>query len=275
MIRIDFSEPATEEWKTWRAKCEKKTGELIRAYERGEKPKVTTLYATQKPFYIDRSGPFHGKCAYCETSLYSQYGDMEHFRPKGKIVDENGETVLVENGQGTEEPHPGYYWLAYDFRNLLPSCIRCNQIQKKCCFPVRGDHAARPGDEVNEDPLLLHPVFDNPAEYLELDPTGVFMPREDSEKLMKADMTISVFDLNHEGLVDDRQNVYKATIKSLMTAMLIASEKGDRELTELETEITKIKDGVCSFSAAARRALEDIKGLWQRGADLSEPQNLQ
>lgn len=57
---------------------------------------------------------FHGKCAYCE-SRYDITGpvDIEHFRPKGEVEGEPG--------------HLGYWWLAGDWENLLPSCIDCNR----------------------------------------------------------------------------------------------------------------------------------------------------
>ena len=57
---------------------------------------------------------FHGKCAYCE-SFYSktQPVDVEHYRPKGAVDGENG--------------HRGYWWLAMEWENLLPSCIDCNR----------------------------------------------------------------------------------------------------------------------------------------------------
>ena len=57
---------------------------------------------------------FHGKCAYCE-SFYAktQPVDVEHYRPKGKV-----------EGEGA---HPGYWWLAMVWTNLLPSCIDCNR----------------------------------------------------------------------------------------------------------------------------------------------------
>lgn len=59
---------------------------------------------------------FHGKCAYCETHYArSQPVDVEHYRPKNEIkYDPN---------------HEGYWWLAMDWENLLPSCIDCNRVR--------------------------------------------------------------------------------------------------------------------------------------------------
>lgn len=64
---------------------------------------------------------FHGKCAYCE-SVYAnvQPMDVEHFRPKGRVTRwVNGKREIVLRF--------GYYWLAAEWTNLLPSCIDCNR----------------------------------------------------------------------------------------------------------------------------------------------------
>ena len=60
---------------------------------------------------------FGRKCAYCEISIARMDWDIEHFRPKGRIAER-------------EEDHPGYYWLAYTWENLFPSCTWCNQHRK-------------------------------------------------------------------------------------------------------------------------------------------------
>lgn len=58
---------------------------------------------------------FHGKCAYCESKITAIYsGDIEHFRPKGKI-------------QEASPSKPGYFWLASEWENLLFACPYCNQ----------------------------------------------------------------------------------------------------------------------------------------------------
>ena len=58
---------------------------------------------------------FHGKCAYCESKITAIYnGDIEHFRPKGKIKE-------------ATPKRPGYFWLASEWDNLLFACPFCNQ----------------------------------------------------------------------------------------------------------------------------------------------------
>ena len=57
------------------------------------------------------------KCAYCEGNFQHSEAALEidHYRPKSKVT-------------GTD--HVGYYWLAYEWSNLLPACKTCKWIQK-------------------------------------------------------------------------------------------------------------------------------------------------
>jgi len=140
---------------------------------------------------------FHGKCAYCET-FYAAGAplDVEHYRPKGAV---EGET------------HPGYWWIAMDWANLLPSCIDCNRRRyqvtprglssllqlrddrftsdhvrlsgKKDAFPIAGVRAMPSAvDFTAERAILLDPTRDDPSEHLEyyIDPAnliGLVLPR--------------------------------------------------------------------------------------------------
>lgn len=67
------------------------------------------------------------KCAFCESQVtHIAYGDVEHFRPKGGFCQ-----------LPTDSPsRPGYYWLAYEWGNLLFACQLCNQRHKKNEFPL-------------------------------------------------------------------------------------------------------------------------------------------
>ncbi|MDY0936611.1 endonuclease [Pseudomonas viridiflava] len=118
---------------------------------------------------------FYKKCAYCESFYGAQAPvDVEHYRPKGRV-------------EGDPD-HQGYWWLASEWTNLLPSCLDCNrrrkqmspvisgnlevlykhtQTGKKDCFPIEGDRALTEGSEIlNEGALLLDPTRDNPNDHL-------------------------------------------------------------------------------------------------------------
>ena len=69
----------------------------------------------------------HGKCCFCESKVaHISYGDVEHYRPKAGYR------------QSPDDPlgRPGYYWLAYDWSNLLFCCQLCNQRFKRSLFPL-------------------------------------------------------------------------------------------------------------------------------------------
>jgi len=122
---------------------------------------------------------FHGKCAYCESYYRAQAPvDVEHFRPKGKVED--------------DDDHPGYWWLGMEWENLLPSCIDCNRKRKqktpkqvtslkelhktasevmntgkKDTFPVLGTRAVDADSDLRvERPVLLDPTTDTPSDHI-------------------------------------------------------------------------------------------------------------
>lgn len=162
---------------------------------------------------------FHGKCAYCETRYGgSQPMDVEHWRPKG----------LAHRDNGLPDMRPGYYWLAADWDNLLPSCIDCNRarvqfvppatepmkVGKGNQFPVEDEatrvqnHQAAAAIE-HEVPLILHPCIDNPAEHLEFTAEAVARARTDAAGSVsqKGERSIHVYALNRSGLVFARREV--------------------------------------------------------------------
>lgn len=159
---------------------------------------------------------FQEKCAYCD-SLYSvvDWGDVDHYRPKLRVAGNTG--------------HRGYYWLAYDVDNLLPSCPVCNRGGKRDNFPVdpANTHVTAPeGDLTRERPLLLRPYdvslrdlkrhFAYGFEVVsggmgrELAPTGYLdgLTPEGKE-------TIEVYELNRDRLREARRKSQKAAISRL------------------------------------------------------------
>lgn len=153
-------------------------------------------------------GAFGGKCAYCETSYAAaQPVAIEHYRPKGAVR------------IGDKPVPPGYYWLASDWLNLLPSCTDCNSPRrqdlpdedqartagKSDAFPLASEtsRATAPGMEKAERRLVLHPYLDHPEKHLEfvwgtgtID-DGWVRPRRGSAK---GKATITVCALQRRGL---------------------------------------------------------------------------
>jgi hypothetical protein len=234
--KIFVQEPDSKIWKKWIRKCQEETKNAIESFARGEKPKINESLYKQKnikeSYFASKNAPFYGRCAYCETPIVdTQYIQVEHFRPKAGIKDENGRVINFkdENGIDTGKPHLGYYWLAYDWRNLLPSCAICNQ-PKSTVFPVVGRHAQIPREESNESPLLINPISeleeDNPEHHLSVDPnTGIMYAVNES---LRGAMCIQIFKLNErEQLVDGRKNIRRNS-----NAMIIEFQNAHTKLSD-------------------------------------------
>ena len=281
MIKIEFPEPNTSVWKRWRDECRKETKALITLVDSGNKPEIKNLYkrrSIKNSVYCSSNGPFHGKCAYCECYINDfQHGDIEHYRPKKGVTDEKDRPIfrLNENGElqrdenGKPIPHPGYYWLAYDWSNLLPSCIACNQASKNKAkrtnsakpmkfgkhnrFPVKGKHAQTPDEVEREQPLLLNPTVDDPSEHLRIDTrTGQMLACSERGR-----MSIQVFALNdRERLPQNRLLVMRAV--SALFDEICSSSASEEKRQEAIQELRAMSDGSREYTLAAKAKLEEL-----------------
>jgi uncharacterized protein (TIGR02646 family) len=161
---------------------------------------------------------FGGKCAYCEFDYSPGMPvDVEHFRPKGGVVDGSGSLRF-----------PGYWWLASTWSNLLPSCIDCNRARwhkvgddehkfgKENLFPLpAGAIPARvPTELAAETPLLINPAEEDPADHLRFELTktpggrfeSVVMPRRscDGVEDPRGRASMETYGLNRPPLAQSR-----------------------------------------------------------------------
>ena len=133
----------------------------------------------------------HGKCCYCESkSTHNTFGAIDHFRPKG----------AVKQGLNEDDQLPGYYWLAYDWSNLLFCCDRCN-VSKGTLFPLEepAKRARNHHDDLNaESPLFVDPSQERPEEHLRFHKEVIHSLTERGKK------TIDGIGLNRPHLVEAR-----------------------------------------------------------------------
>lgn len=135
------------------------------------------------------------KCIYCE-----QKNDLmiDHFRPStlSKFLD-------------SDDISEGYWWLAYEVQNLMPTCKGCNE-HKRNFFPVAGKRAMStiPYKDINkvEKRILLDPRFDEPERHIRFTEDGVANPLTN-----KGQATIEILGLNRKELVFKR-NFYANSI---------------------------------------------------------------
>jgi uncharacterized protein (TIGR02646 family) len=251
MRKITVQSPDDDKWNRWLEDCKKETDQIQVLANLGQHHDIEfndKLYSRRKEFFKSKEAPFYGKCVYCESSLSQQRGDIEHFRPKADVTDELDRPIN----------HPGYYWLAYDWRNLIPSCTTCNQstkvgdrtIGKKNRFPVIGQHAQSSAEIEQEKSLLINPASgkdeDDPALHLEFDPaTGYMFALSD-----RGQMYIDVFGLNLDTLVSDHRDALRANQQLMIDLMFGKNKEQDFQ------EAQDILQGKRTFSIVRQPFIE-------------------
>jgi hypothetical protein len=179
---------------------------------------------------------FHKKCAYCESSYRAVVSiQVEHFRPKNRV--------------DGEASHPGYWWLAATWENLLPSCVHCNGVEyfaihsvtgepaytqlakgslfklgKYDFFPIGGIRAFKDSDSLDgEDARLVNPTRMDPSKHLvwiiegglsliaPIHTPGAGWDPHGSE-------TYRTFGLNRQGLVEERTALLRRMMKDIVLA---------------------------------------------------------
>jgi hypothetical protein len=213
---------------------------------------------------------FYKNCAYCETRTTRFYGDAEHHRPKGRVqaYDAQGKltpaqcTVAVTGAEDLID-HPGYFWLAYNWRNLVPSCEKCNSGAGKVDkYPVQDSHVLMkrlqvkevatlagpaieskrwpgyyyldPADlDLIERPLLLNPLNPGtgraPQSHLCFGVKGIIHAFEDSSI---GKMTIEVLHLDDEDLTEDRKSAQEELQREYFSR-LANSKNAEQEANEI------------------------------------------
>jgi hypothetical protein len=205
-----IAENEKEEFRAWYKKAEQARRKAVTKFEAtGVAPNETQeIWRDHKKWLLRNK--FFNKCAYCEKSLTDIPSPAEHWRPKRAITD--------------APDHPGYFWLAYSWFNLLPSCDMCNSYGAKHNeFPVMRSHIfrvkltqaeldqlKRPADAIRseispdeyylgphdlddlEGPLLLHPYVDQDSTAdLEFSDLGAVRGRT-----TKGELSVKVFRLD-------------------------------------------------------------------------------
>lgn len=163
-----------------------------------------------------------GKCWYCETIQERSDNDVDHFRPKGRVVE--------------SEKHNGYWWLAFEWENYRFSCTYCNRKRKDLisgvtggkhdCFPLLDENtrAQSPDDNIeDEEHCLLDPTIPTDPGLIFFDPGGeaVPYPKERNPRFfLRASISIKLYHLNFHKTRESRKILYNEVARLV--------RKGDR-----------------------------------------------
>lgn len=197
----------------------------------------------------------HAKCGYCEAR--SSPLDVEHYRPKGS----------VRQARGEAEQRPGYYWLAYEWSNLLLACVLCNQVRqdstgmptgKGSLFPLaKPSQRARSHHDslAQEAPQLLLAYEDDFDEHIDY---RQHMPLAKTER---GRVTIDVLRLqgkDHLTLRKDRWDTIERYLRCVAEGVLPPEQR--REMIEV---LWGYAEATQPYSAMVRAALRE-RGLWPK-----------
>lgn len=164
----------------------------------GHEPKADSKIYGHRSVKESLKSVHHCKCAYCERHLNGDFGAIEHFRPQGGYIDT--QTGVLRK--------PGYWWLAYDWDNLLLSCSECNTCYKRNHFPLTDENQRNIAnkDVSQEQPLLINPAEEDPANHIEFNRWVVFPKEMDGNNDPRGIMTIQILRLNDRpDLVEKRR----------------------------------------------------------------------
>lgn len=255
------------EWKKWSERANNAQERMLKWHE-AKQQTVPPAHPPPQPDFQDAvwkklkdlilEPVFRGRCAYCEHKAnVGGFGDAEHYRPKNSVHALDHEHKLKPIHVGPDE-HPGYHWLAYDWENLTPACSQCNN-QKGAQFPVVGTHCTGPEPgkqttrELNacEQPLLLHPYFDEPEQHLSVGVRGIIAAKKASPR---GQATIDLCYLDREPLREAREKAQIAARNEIKALRF----DGKNSLEAIRIIMQRCQTGDEEFSLAIREELYRI-----------------
>ncbi len=196
----------------------------------------------------------YGKCCYCERKRdMKRESDVEHFRPKCGITEEEG--------------HPGYWWLAYDWDNYFLSCKSCNQEFKKNRFPLLpgGKRAfSKKNKLAREKPVLIHPIDEDPEKFIGFDwqeGYGVLVKAAGLDKEGRGNETVNhLTGINKKDVMERRAKLVKE-LNRIVKVANFAEMSNNHELKNKYYEEIKVETAAGEEFAGFRRAFFRASGL--------------
>jgi hypothetical protein len=232
-----------------------------------------------------------GKCWYCESIIKRSPTPVDHFRPKGNVI---------------EAPdHGGYWWLAYNWRNYRFAYTHCNTFGtaekrgkeggKNDHFPLREESRRAKGprpapnqpDPLDyEDPILLDPACDGDPSYLWFNEDGTILPHPrlcvDKKGIAyrRADESIKIYGLYQDEL-NERRKVRlvgadnRGGIRKLLNdtdELLVKADAGDAtakgQFDDKIAELREAMDERAEYSSAVKCFLMACRGT-SRSAEIA------
>jgi len=184
----------------WMAEAEAITNQLRAATTEEERKQI--IEDNQDHWRDDRIRnwlleQFNNKCWYTEAYDSVSPYPVDHYRPKGRVKDLNGNTS------------EGYWWLAFDWNNYR-ICGWLINSKKVDLFPVEGVRVTSPNSPLDlEFPVLIDPITDqaNLITYEKDEDACIAVPVAgiNTTENDRVDKTINILGLNRLGKLNRKR----------------------------------------------------------------------
>ena len=256
ICKEDIEESLNEEWRNRAAEALKRVSDATSQADRKAILKNAASTKIWRDYYGLLPDNLKKKCWYCEAEEIRSDKPVDHYRPKGKVDDDNG--------------HDGYWWLAFDWGNYRCACTFCNSRRnfeeteggKGCQFPIvdLGVRAYSPTDDIlQETPDFLDPFDPDDWRLLWFDNDGIPMPSPQCTEgqSRKVENSIDIFHL-HESRISRKRNQLRLNVKRQVEIL----EDGDAAtVREAKSNLRKIIRDTEMLSRAAIVYLNQYKYL--------------
>lgn len=222
------------------------------------------------------------KCWYSEVALEGADPNVDHFRPKGRVVE------VDDQFSKTGRVSDGYWWLAFEPLNFRLSSQHANQRRvdedtnggKADFFPVKGDRAeeGKPYMQIFEYVLPLDPCSASDTSLMWFDPDGnpVYLPRNKKANLAdeeRVKTTIWLYHLDKEDTARPRSKAVEEIRTKLKEAdnyyvlwhddvpCLKSKASFDRKVAEIADLITDKSSFARAKRCAVRLAMADYEWI--------------
>lgn len=187
------------------------------------------------------------KCWYTESKNPGCLNDVEHFRPKGRVEDDNGTLIHW------------YWFLAFNPLNYRLSCTLPNRPNvnsllagetggKGDNFPLLGNskYATNIGELANEQPVILDPCNHDDTLLLAFSPDGrpVLSPLFAGNAIasLRVEASKLLLNLDYPTFNVDRERIYNRVVKLI--------ERGDRYKIEDSSALDDVRNDLCELMSA-------------------------
>ena len=263
LMKLEFP----PEWKARAQQAQQEVASLNKNRRAAAINNRRQIWTDLKP-YLEKLA--HKKCWYCESKQIRSDKDIDHFRPKNRVDEKDSKN------------HPGYWWLAFDWRNFRYSCTHCNRPRMDSTSGTTGGKGSRfplhdetkrcrtPQDLLSdEQPVLLDPTEEADPGFLWFDKDGTARPTSKdpaSWLYQRAKESIEIYHLNHTDLKEVRQSVCSDctqivrngddVLREYERGSLVAQTKFRETLKDLKKRLASNAE----YSAAARATVMGLRG---------------